>query len=280
MRSLSRGWLKDRLNCGERFARSCLRKKRCARGRRSAALAENRASDPDMRRAANGSRPRSRRSSPSTATSARRVPASDRKQLEMRGRIVGKRRDAHQALDVEGHAPRGSAPRSPPPPRAATPAFCGSLPVFTSTKSVGRPSLPRDLLGERARRACRGRAYGSRRRAPRPRAPCWSGAGRSDADARSGWRSRSGGHFASASCTRFSPNSRCPAARTGTIASAPKVFDTAISVIPPGSRPARRAAAAIRALNLRQPLCGIRHARLRTRALTWPQRNRQIARKC
>ena len=47
---------------------------------------------------------------------------------------------------------------------------------------------------------------------------------------------RSAGHFALASCTRFSPNTRWPAAITGSIASAPKVFDTAISVTEAGSR--------------------------------------------
>src|SRR5579864_5942134 len=38
------------------------------------------------------------------------------------------------------------------------------------------------------------------------------------------------GHFALASCTRFSPNMRCPAPITGSIASASNVFDTAIRV--------------------------------------------------
>ena len=37
----------------------------------------------------------------------------------------------------------------------------------------------------------------------------------------------SGGHLPLASCTRFSPNTRWPAAITGSIASAAKVFDTA-----------------------------------------------------
>jgi hypothetical protein len=45
-----------------------------------------------------------------------------------------------------------------------------------------------------------------------------------------GYRERKGGHFAFASCTLFSPNTRWPAAITGSIASAPKVFDTATSV--------------------------------------------------
>ena len=55
----------------------------------------------------------------------------------------------------------------------------------------------------------------------------------------------SGGHFAFASCTRFSPNTRWPAAITGSIVSAPKVFDTATSVTSAESRPASRQARAI-----------------------------------
>ena len=51
------------------------------------------------------------------------------------------------------------------------------------------------------------------------------------------FRHSRGGHFAFASCTRFSPNTRWPAAITGSIASAPKVFDTAINVTSAGSRP-------------------------------------------
>src|ERR1700734_3376032 len=55
----------------------------------------------------------------------------------------------------------------------------------------------------------------------------------------------SGGHLALASWTRFSPNTRCPAAITGSIASAPKVLEIATSVTVVGSRPASRQAAAI-----------------------------------
>src|SRR5438876_12375244 len=62
-----------------------------------------------------------------------------------------------------------------------------------------------------------------------------------------GWRAMSGGHLALASCTRFSPKTRWPAAITGSIASAPKVFDTAISVTAPGARAALRQAASISA---------------------------------
>ena len=55
----------------------------------------------------------------------------------------------------------------------------------------------------------------------------------------------SGGHLALASWTRFSPNTRWPAAMTGSMASAPKVLETATSVTVAGSRPASRQAAAI-----------------------------------
>src|ERR1043165_2533055 len=63
-------------------------------------------------------------------------------------------------------------------------------------------------------------------------------------NAMSGCAARNAGHFAFASCTRFSPNTRWPAAITGSIASAPNVFDTAISVTEAGSRlPSAHAAA-------------------------------------
>src|SRR6266705_6585409 len=58
-------------------------------------------------------------------------------------------------------------------------------------------------------------------------------------------RCLSAGHFALASCTRFSPNTRWPAAITGSIAAASNVFDTATSVTEFGSRPAARQACAI-----------------------------------
>src|SRR5215217_1593391 len=48
----------------------------------------------------------------------------------------------------------------------------------------------------------------------------------------------SAGHFALASCTRFSPNTRWPASITGEMAVASNVFDTAISVTDARSRPA------------------------------------------
>src|ERR1700732_4291890 len=53
------------------------------------------------------------------------------------------------------------------------------------------------------------------------------------------------GHLALASCTRFSPKTRCPAAIIGVIASAPKVLDTAISSTDARSRRASLQARAI-----------------------------------
>ncbi len=64
------------------------------------------------------------------------------------------------------------------PPRAATPAFCGSSPVLTCTNRRG--ALP--LLSRSAARASASFSrskFGSRRTAPPPRALCWSAAGRS-----------------------------------------------------------------------------------------------------
>src|SRR3954453_22920427 len=54
--------------------------------------------------------------------------------------------------------------------------------------------------------------------------------------ARPGCADISGGHFALASWTRFSPNTRCPDAITGRIPSASNVLDTAISVTAARSR--------------------------------------------
>src|SRR5580704_6888807 len=55
----------------------------------------------------------------------------------------------------------------------------------------------------------------------------------------------SGGHLALASWTRFSPNTRWPAAMTGAMASAPKVLETATRVTSSGRRRATRQASAI-----------------------------------
>ena len=99
-----------------------------------------------------------------------------------------------------------------------------------------------------------GRPNEWRRTAPPPPWPCWIAAGRSDAARVPACFSSSGGHLALASCTRFSPNTRWPASITGSIASAPNVFDTAISVTSAGSRPASRQARAISARTLARPV--------------------------
>src|SRR5471030_2688331 len=51
-----------------------------------------------------------------------------------------------------------------------------------------------------------------------------------------GWADINPGHFALASCTRFSPNTRCPASIIGVMACASNVLDTAISVTDARSR--------------------------------------------
>ena len=56
-----------------------------------------------------------------------------------------------------------------------------------------------------------GRPNGWRRTAPRPPSPCWIAAARSDAARGRGKPTLTPGHFALASCTRFSPKTRCPA---------------------------------------------------------------------
>ena len=78
--------------------------------------------------------------------------------------------------------------------------------------------------------------------AERPRTACFS----TQAGGRYRVSARNPGHLALASWTRFSPNTRCPAAITGRISSAEKVFDTATSRTEAGSRPARPAAACMR----------------------------------
>src|SRR5579862_176120 len=64
----------------------------------------------------------------------------------------------------------------------------------------------------------------------------------------------SAGHLPLASCTRFSPNARWPAAITGSMASGGKVLDTATSVTDAGSRPASRAARAIPTRTFSRPV--------------------------
>src|SRR5260370_31307937 len=67
------------------------------------------------------------------------------------------------------------------------------------------------------------------------------------------------GHFALASCTRFSPNTRCPAAMTGAIASASNVWEPAISVTEERSRRACSQARAMSCSTVDSPFgkCGV-----------------------
>src|SRR3546814_16243437 len=62
---------------------------------------------------------------------------------------------------------------------------------------------------------------------------------------RSGWAAFSAGNLALASCTRFSPNTVCPAANAVSTAAAGWVLLTATRVTACASRPASLAAAAI-----------------------------------
>src|SRR5581483_11921294 len=62
-----------------------------------------------------------------------------------------------------------------------------------------------------------------------------------------GYNAFSGGHFALASCTRFSPNERWPAASTGRIAASPWVLVTATSVVEGAGLTALFRAASMRA---------------------------------
>ena len=63
----------------------------------------------------------------------------------------------------------------------------------------------------------------------------------------------SAGHFPLASCTRFSPNTRCPASITGEIADASNVFDTAINITDARSRRASLQARAISCSTVARP---------------------------
>src|ERR1700730_470080 len=125
-----------------------------------------------------------------------------------------------------------------------TPAFCGSAPVLISTNRTGeRPCLSISLASA-AHRLGRSTEWMASNRSTASRAllDC---SGPIRCNSRPGWLSRSGGHLAWASWTRFSPKLRWPAAITGMIAAAPKVLETATRVTPSGSRPASRQAETI-----------------------------------
>src|SRR5215831_4065353 len=80
----------------------------------------------------------------------------------------------------------------------------------------------------------------------------------------------SAGHFAFASCTRFSPNTRWSAEIAGSMASGPKVFDTAINVISAGLRPASRQARTISFRTYSRPVDAV------TAIIRWLYRNRSL----
>ena len=111
----------------------------------------------------------------------------------------------------------------------STPAFCGSAPVLTWMKRESR--LPWRCISSATARAIFSRSIE------------WMASNSSTAsfvlldcsgpmrcNSTSGNSAFSAGHLALASCTRFSPNRRWPACRTGTIAGASNVLETAISL--------------------------------------------------
>ena len=179
-------------------------------------------------------------------------------QREMRRRRFVGRRDAHQAGDREpvglaagleevvggfrqdaGLLRLGAGIDLDEQQRAAGPA--------------GRSPAPAPRTGSA------GRANGSRRTAPPRRAPCSTAAGRRDAARSRDGAAVSAGHLAFASCTRFSPNTRWPAAITGSIASASNVFEIATSVTDAGSRPASAQALAMASRTAVEPLRRLVH---------------------
>ena len=141
---------------------------------------------------------------------------------------------------------RGSASRNASASCGSTPAFCASAPVLISTNSCGLPALPRDLLGQRlaqARPVDRMDGVEQRHRLlglVRLQRP-----DQVQLEARGCVRSRSAGHFALPPARGSRRTRAGPAAITGTMASASKVFDTATSVTEAGSRDASRQARAI-----------------------------------
>ncbi len=121
-----------------------------------------------------------------------------------------------------------------------TPDFCASPPVFTSISNDGR--RPSFAIAALIASASRGRSSVSItsaiRTASRALLVCSPPIKCNDAPG--------SGNFSAASCTRFSPNTVCPAAKAARTASTGLVFDTATSVTSSGFRPARSAALAIR----------------------------------
>ena len=158
---------------------------------------------------------RNPRSSPSTVLSTPAPRASPARWAKYGpgGHAIG--RNAHQPDDIEPMLAAGSARRTPPPRPARCRSFAPRAPILTCTKQGSR--LPARAISARQHpgQLVAVQRLDAHRTAPPPRAPCWSAAARSGAILRRHSAARSSGHLSLASCTRFSPNTRCPASRNG-----------------------------------------------------------------
>src|SRR3954453_13491735 len=134
----------------------------------------------------------------------------------------------------------------------AMPAFCGSSPVLSWTNNSGRRFCELISLANASQTLGRSTEWTASNRATASLAllDC---SGPIRCRARSGQTEVNPGHFALASCTRFSPKTRCPASITGRIASAENVLDTAIKVTDARSRRACLQARAISSSTLASP---------------------------
>ena len=143
-----------------------------------------------------------------------------------------------------GRAPRGSVSTNAAVSRGSMPAFCGSVAGIDLDESFGLRScfcaspwrasaaiFSRSTVSMTSNSATASFAL----------LDCSGPIRCSSTSAKS---SRSAGHLACASCTRFSPKTRWPASSTGRMSSASKVLDTATSVTDPRVRPASAFAAA------------------------------------
>ena len=192
-----------------------------------------------------GSRSRNRRSSP-CSTASRPV----RRAISRNSAKCGDGSSSAGGTHISPTIGRSSRSRQSRTKASAasgmTPDFCGSSPVLTSIRHGSR--RPVRSISRAKAIARRGRSTVSitsnKATASLTLLVC---NGPIRCRARSGNDRRSAGYFASASCTRFSPNSRWPAASASRIAAAGWVLLTATSAVLPGGRPAPRAAASTRA---------------------------------
>ena len=198
-------------------------------------------------------RPRSRRSSPSTAPDRARASvtrqrsATSRRPANVRRASVavgGETPDRHQPAHLEmrqleklRHRRIDRVGREAGLRRIAVDVDLDQDRIATAGSRLGDEAVepPGELRPNRPTR--------SRRRPPAPGAPCSTGAARRGASG----RPAPAGTLATASWTRFSPSRSRPAATASRSASGGTVFETATRVTPAGSRPARAQAAAIRA---------------------------------